>query len=449
MSKRNLILLIIFLVILSAVVFVSFSSFKQSSTQNSTSSGTNFISNFFPFGKSNTTTPSSTETPTDVSGYVAPVDTTTIPSTNKLQRVSNLQIAGYGVYMKERFKNVPVVTPDPSLTIPEGNTNKKTVKPTPPATEFVPALRYVEKATGNIYETFADNLDERKFSVTVIPQVYEAYFGNKGEAVVMRYLNDDGKTIETFTGSLPKEILGGDVSGNNEITGSFLPENISDLSMSFDALKIFYLFNTNNSAVGITAGVLGDKKSQVFTSPFTEWLSSWPNNKMITLTTKPSSNVPGYMYTVDPNAKNFTKILGNINGLTTLTSPSGKLVLYSDNNLSLNIYNIATKTPIPTGAKTLPEKCVWNNTSTIIYCAVPKFIDSGDYPDTWYQGEVSFNDEIWKIDAATGSASLVTDPSQLPGGEETDGIKLSLDDGENYLFFMNKSDYSLWELSLK
>jgi len=445
MSKRNLILLIILLIILSAVVFVSFSSYEQNSTKTNTSSGTNFVSNFFPFGKSNTTTPSSGETPADVSGYVS-TENTSVSSTNKLQRVSNLQIAGYGVYMKERFKTVAAVAPQAAV---DTTTTTVKTKPTAPLTEFAPALRYVEKATGNIYETFADSIDERKFSVTVIPEVYEAYFGNKGEAVVMRYLKDDGKTIETFTGSLPKEILGGDVSGNNEVTGSFLPENISDLSISPDALKLFYLFNVNDGVVGITSGILGDKKSQVFSSAFTEWLSSWPNNKMITLTTKPSSDVPGYMYTVDPSAKNFKKILGNIKGLTTLTSPNGKLVLYSDNNLSLNIYNTDTRMPISTGAKTLPEKCVWNSTSTIVYCSVPKFIDSGNYPDTWYQGEVSFSDEIWKIDAASGNASLITDPSQLPGGEDIDGIKLTLDDGENYLFFMNKSDYSLWELGLK
>ena len=95
-----------------------------------------------------------------------------------------------------------------------------------PATEFMPALRYVNKATGNIYQTFADKIDERKFSSTVVPKVYDAYFGNNGQSVIMRYLKDD-KTIETFIGALQKEYLGADSVGTNEVAGSFLPENIS------------------------------------------------------------------------------------------------------------------------------------------------------------------------------------------------------------------------------
>ena len=62
--------------------------------------------------------------------------------------------------------------------------------------------------------------------------------------------------------------------------------------------------------IGTTLNLLNNKRVQVFSSPFTEWLSLFPNNKMITLTTKPSSLVGGYMYAMDPNNKsyNFNKI---------------------------------------------------------------------------------------------------------------------------------------------
>jgi len=423
------------------------SSYKQKGGDQTDSGGTNFLSEFFPFGKSTTTTPPSVENPTDVSGYVPPA--TEEVSISKLKRVSDLQIAGFGVFMKERFKDVPIIAPAPATEgIEEVPPATKTSKPTPPQTEFVPALRYIEKLTGNIYQTFADKIDERKITTTLIPQVYEAYFGNKGESVVVRYLKNN-TIIETFIGSLPKEVLGGDILEDNQITGSFLPENISDLSFSPDTLKIFYLFNVNNSVAGVISGYLGDKKNQIFSSPFTEWLSFWPNSKMITLTTKPSSSVSGYMYAIDPSQKDFTKILSNIRGLTTLTSPNGKLVLYGDNNLSLKINNVETRETILVGLKTMPEKCVWNNTNTDIYCAVPKFINGENYPDSWYQGEVSFNDEIWKIDATNGNATFIADPSLSPSGENIDGIKLSIDDNENYLFFINKNDSYLWELDLR
>jgi hypothetical protein len=417
MSKRNFILIVIILVVIIAVIF-GFFYFYQPANKTDTTEGTNFFANFLPFGKSKTTTPIDTNQPVDVSGYVPPAETDI--STLKLKKISSFPIAGYGIFMKEKELGI-----------------------------FSPALRYVNKATGNIYQTFADRIDERKFSSTVVPKVYEAFFGNEGESVVMRYLKGDNKTIETFIGILQKEYLGADSIGTNEVTGSFLPENISDISVSPDASKIFYLFNIGDNTAGVIYSLETKTKTQVFDSPFTEWLSFWPNNKMITITTKPSFGVPGYMYAINPDNKNFNKILGGINGLTTLASPSGKMILYADNNLSLNIFNTETRNSNLLGVKTLPEKCVWGTVSDVVYCAVPKFVDRAQYPDSWYQGEVSFSDEIWKIDVTSGNTTMILDPISIENGEEIDGIKLNLDEGQNYLLFVNKKDSYLWELQLK
>ena len=451
MSKRNLILLTIILVAIVIITFGFFYFYQPISQTGDTTEGTNFFANFLPFGGSKNTTPTNTTPPVDVSGYEQPVTETEI-SNAILKKVSGFPVAGFGVFMKERFKDVPTVVPTQPIeqdTTNTTQTTKSAVKPTPPPTEFAPALRYMDKVTGNIYQTFADKIDERKFSSTIIPKVYEAYFGNKGESVVMRYLKTDNKTIETFVGTLQKEYLGADLAGTNEVVGSFLPENISDMSVSFDSSKIFYLFSLADNATGITYSLQTNTKVQVFDSSFTEWLSFWPNNKIITVTTKPSANVPGYMYSINPDSKDFNKILGGINGLTTLTSPNGKMVLYGDNNLSLSIFNTDTKNSNLIGIKTLPEKCVWGATSDVIYCAVPSLINQAQYPDSWYQGEVSFSDKIWKVDIKSGNTTMILDPILIEGGENIDGIKLTLDENQNYLFFVNKKDSYLWELSLK
>ena len=443
MSKRNFILLIIILVITVIAVF-GFLYFRQGTTApGEESTGTNFVSRFNPFGSNASTPKKTTEPPVDVSEYQPSLGEEI--SKMKLKKVSSMPIAGFGVFMKERLKEIPAPEVKKEGTTP--------VKPTPPPTEFMTALRFVSRATGNIYQSFADKIEERKFSGTIIPRVYEAYFGNRGESVVMRYLKEDNKTIETFVGTLPKEYLGGDTTEDNEIKGSFLPNNVKDISLSPDTSKIFYLFENEstlgNSMIGVTLSFSDNKKTQVFDSPFTEWISSWPTNKIITLSTKPSANVPGYMYNIDLDKKSFSKILGDINGLTTLQSPNGKLILYSDNNLSLNVYHTDTKNSDILGVKTLPEKCVWSKIGDVIYCAVPKALPFGEYPDTWYQGEISFSDQFWKIDVENGNATLLLDPITITGGEETDGIKLATDEGENYLFFVNKKDSFLWELELK
>ncbi|MEK7080822.1 MAG: hypothetical protein AAB902_00260, partial [Patescibacteria group bacterium] len=420
MSKRNLILLIIILIIVIIAVF-GFLYFRQGTTApGEKSQGTNFISRFNPFGNTSKPTPPTATPPVDISGY-QPGPGEEIQKI-KLKKVSSMPIAGFTIFTKERLKNVPIVAQTDTTTTPStdsgsstapattSTTKKTSTKPTPPLTEFALALRYVDKASGNIYQTFADKIEERKFSTTVIPKIYEAYFGNKGGSVVMRYLKTDGKTIETFVGNLPKEYLGADTTVTNEVKGSFLPEDIKDISLSPDAGSVFYLFNVGDNMVGTTLNLLNNKKVQIFVSPFTEWLSLWPNSKMITFTTKPSSGLPGYMYAMDPNNKNLNKIFGNINGLTTLASPNGKLVLYGNDNLSLNVYHLDTKVADPLGVKTLPEKCAWGKMSDVVYCAVPKSINVGQYPDVWYQGEISFSDQLWKIDIKSGNATMVLDP---------------------------------------
>jgi hypothetical protein len=265
-------------------------------------------------------------------------------------------------------------------------------------------------------------------------------------------LKPDERTIETFVGILPKEPLGAEQNGNNEIKGSFLPNNVKDISVSPDTSRIFYLFITGTSEenmIGTTLSFLNNRKVQIFDSPFTEWLSFWPSGNLITLSTKPSSSSPGYMYTMDSAGKNLTKVLGDVPGLITLTNPSGKTVLYSDSSLSLNLYNMDARNAILVPIRSLAEKCVWDKGGNFIYCAIPKQIGSGAYPDSWYQGEVSFNDEIWKIEAATGNTTLLANPASVPGGEEIDGVKLALDETESYLFFVNKKDSFLWKLDLK
>ncbi len=433
--------------VIIAALFLLFLYFRQSgTTPGEGNTGTNFISQFNPFGTKPTTGGGTTTPPIDVSGYQSNPGAET--NNSKLKEVSSMPIAGFTVFSKERL-SVPV----PTLPSPSGEVQKGTLpnKANLGSGTFAPAVRYVDEATGNIYQTFADKIAEQKFSATIIPKVYDAYFGNNGESVVMRYLKADEKTIETFVGILPKELLGTDTTGNNEVKGSFLPDNVEDIAVSPDTSKIFYLFkigdNPNERMAGVVLNLLNNKKIQVFDSPFTEWLSFWRANNAITLSTKPSASVPGYMYGMDSAGKNLTKVLGEINGLTTQESPNGKLILYGDSNLSLNIYNTDTRNSTLVGVKTLPEKCVWGSGNDIIYCAVPKSIDAGSYPDTWYQGETSFNDQIWKIDVKTGDAVMILDLAT--SGAEIDGIKLSLDKDGNYLFFVNKKDSFLWEFNLK
>ncbi len=437
MKKRNFILLIAILVLMALAVLVYFLAKGTPNTPSGEGGGViNFLSDLIPFGKKNKPPG---DQPIDISDYrdetIAEVGVLT------LTKVSSMPVAGYGSFQKERFVELPQVIPGSPQSQADPN-------PTAPPTEFVAALRYTDRATGNIFQTYADRINERKFIDMAIPKVGEAIYGNKASTVVVRYLRPDLETIASFVGRLPIDTLGADTT-SRKVEGSFLPENVTDLSWSSDMSEMLYLYDIQNNSIGIIADSAGENKQQIFDLPYTEWLSTWPNSDLITLTTKASGKFPGFMYTFSPSSKDFRKVLGEINGLTTLTSPNGIYVLYGNDNLDVSLYDMQTRERRALSVNTLPEKCVWGKDNITLYCAVPKLDELGSYPDSWYQGEVSFEDEIWKIDTGTFTETKILDLKDNTEKIELDAIKIGLSEDGDYLFFVNKKDSYLWELRLR
>ena len=79
-------------------------------------------------------------------------------------------------------------------------------------------VRYMDRATGNVYDTRVDTMKQTRLSNTTIPKVYEAMWGNGAETVLARYLKEDNATIETFIG---KVLPAGEDGGVGAIRGSF------------------------------------------------------------------------------------------------------------------------------------------------------------------------------------------------------------------------------------
>ncbi len=333
-------------------------------------------------------------------------------------------------------------------------------------------IRYVERATGHIFETKPEVLSSIEISNTTIPKIYDASFVKGGTAILYRYLDTDENTIETYYANLvlPKVATTSPSTSSGQATstkatstpaviatstttyqlvGSILPPNLFSLAISPAKDRIFYLQNTALGSTGVIALPDNTSKKQIFTNPLKEWLVNWSGTNTIFLTTKPSGGVAGYLFSLNVNAGTFTKIFGNVAGLTVLPSPDLTSILYSANNgsnFSLNVYTPANGLSSGVSLKTLPEKCIWSEKMTaVVYCAVPLAVPSGSYPDVWYQGAVSFTDNIWKINVRTGDRTLVAQPNQLTR-VSMDATNLTLDPNENYLMFTNKKDLTLWNL---
>lgn len=316
------------------------------------------------------------------------------------------------------------------------------------------AVRYIERGLGHIFTTPLSTYVESRIVNETRSRLSEALWGNNGKSVAVRYLDENDGIIKTqilnIGASSPSSTQGTSTEALSEflnIEEIFLPDYIPFMAVAEDGSdKLFYLENGDTFSTGSLSTLKNTGVTAIFSSSFTEWLPQFPNQKLVTLTTRPSSKVLGHLFFVDTKTKALTKVLSNINGLTTLTSRDGNSVLYAeikDGAPELAVYDVLKKETRVLASQTLPEKCAWGAKSVVVYCAVPQTLPNAEYPDQWYQGLLSFSDDIWKIDTKTGVAEKILTPSDLRA-PSLDIINLTLSSDDTYLLFMNKVTGTPW-----
>ncbi|MBU4480117.1 hypothetical protein KKG48_01580 [Patescibacteria group bacterium] len=358
---------------------------------------------------------------TNINNNIPAPDDKKIEELPKLRKISNSPVAGFFSFQNEK--------------------NKEEI-----------LIRYIEKATGHIYEANDFSSSKKRISNTTIPKIQEALWLDKSSFVI-RYL-DDFDNIKTFFAQINEteetsKTDGKTINEEEKIEGVFLQNDIQQVVKAGD--QIFYLIKNTEGSRGILSDTNGEKKIEIFNSPLTELLVQRPKKGLLAFTTKPSVFASGYLYFFDTKTEEMRKILGLKKGLTTSISSDGEKILFSestDSSFTLNLYNIEDNSSEKIVLATLPEKCVWAENNQIVYCGVPTKIAKGEYPDEWYQGVISFTDDIWKIDLENQIAEILVSVKELEGAQ-IDLIKPALSHNERFLFFVNKKDSSLWSLELK
>ncbi|MEK7585663.1 MAG: hypothetical protein AAB477_00275 [Patescibacteria group bacterium] len=443
MPRKTIIIFITVFILIGGGVLGYYYYTSKSGTNNGSTDSTGY-NQFNPFGNnqgadSSSNTNGDQNTSDTIGGNGEVVEDGGLPQVLKLHKITDFAVAGATYFEEERLIPETVVAEPEQVVEPSPKTKAKIVvkKPVAPKFEIVPSLRYVERVTGHIYQMYLDNKVESKISNSTIPSIYEATWDSKATSVIYRYLAEDNKTINSFMAT-----LGG-------AKGEFLPTNITSVSLSPDGTKFFYLTKVPGSVIGYTRAFGEDKISKVFNSPFSEWLSQWASPQKIFLTTKPSSSVGGSLFMLNIGTGSMSKVLGGVLGLTTLANPDGSAVLYNSSTSSgpmLQVMNIDKHTTLDIFTYGLPEKCIWSLDKINIYCAVPNEISGKDYPDTWYQGRISFDDHFVKINTETQSTTEILDSVNETA---VDATNLFLSKKEDTLFFINKKDSTLWSLDLK
>ncbi|MEI7689215.1 MAG: hypothetical protein WCI91_03475 [Candidatus Nomurabacteria bacterium] len=357
---------------------------------------------------------------------------------SRFHKITEFAVSG-AAYFEEK-KEIPAVVDNTVITpITTTKTTKNKLVAPPvsiPNYEVTPSIRYVEKATGHIYQMNLKTRAQGEISNSTVPGVYEAIFGNGANSVIYRYPSTDNKSITSFVSSLTNK------------NSSFLASDITSISLSPDKNSYFSLIKNIKGVAGTVSNFNDVKTSNIFTSSFSEWLPQWVTNQSIYITTKPSYLVNGDIFNLDIQSGTLTKILGGIPGLTTLTSGDGKSFLFGaslNTGPKLNVYNINGRISIDLKIYGLPEKCVWSSDNINVYCAVPNTIIGNQFPDIWYKGLVSFDDKFVKINTNNQDiATLANSSSEIP----VDATNLFLSKNEDGLFFINKKDGTLWKFDL-
>lgn len=302
------------------------------------------------------------------------------------------------------------------------------------------SIRFVARHNGYVYEIKNEEAPIQ-ISNIYIPNIYEAYFADGNKTVVVRFLRDDDRTVATY--SIPIPELNPD-NTRTQKEGVYFPDGISALAISPDSKYVSYLQYTKDGSVVSVSNTANQNKKLFFKSPFREWLLQW-QNKNIYVQTKALSSESGYLYRIDSAAKRLVRVLADIKGLTTSVSPGESYVLASESGadgFSTSILNTATGARKVVPAMLLPEKCSWMSADRAV-CAGNEAVPSGQYPDDWYRGLISFKDKFYILDARIG---LLT-PLSTDADGTFDAINLSVDESQRLLYFMDKPTGYLWQVS--
>ncbi|MES2060080.1 MAG: hypothetical protein V4438_03555, partial [Patescibacteria group bacterium] len=201
-------------------------------------------------------------------------------------------------------------------------------------------VRYMDRASGHVFDIRTDSPAALEISNTTIPKVYDAIFTPDGNSIITRLLSEaNPDQILTYFVSMKDKKTGiasstnenktvGDIgtlskTGLKETSGTYLAPDIKEIALSPSGSKILSLYDTADGGKLAVSAPSGSSEKTVFTHPLREWLLNFAGESKVILTTKPSGNVNGFAYSLDLASGGLTKVMGDIAGLTVLPNKDG------------------------------------------------------------------------------------------------------------------------------
>ncbi len=312
----------------------------------------------------------------------------------------------------------------------------------PNGTTSVRYHKNIPENLGHLFERRADGSNEEtRIANFTIPQILRVVWAPDGKRAVIFY-NLDGQIRKLLA----------DYSATTTRT-NFLPDTVSDAAFSPDSKSLAFINDLPASPQGggdsqnifIASSDFKNQK-KVFDNNVPGFEISWPAPDLISLKTKSSMALTGFLYALDPKTGSLSKIAEG-RGLDAAWNVDGSGAIFSTvssggDMLNLKFADIKTGEIKDLGVKTIAEKCAFLKTlKSVAYCGVPKN-SQNQLPDAWWQGKISFTDDFVAVDTSV-TEPLFFVPTQL---DITSPKPLAND---SYLLFRDKSSGNLWGLKLK
>lgn len=304
-------------------------------------------------------------------------------------------------------------------------------------------VKYFKRATGHLYQIDQEGRtpEERLSNLTIAGANDAMWSPNKNHAVV-NFLTDS--TLKHFAISYQATSSRGEGVASQ---GVFLPAEVADVVFSYKDERMAYLLPTGTVSTLFVASSDGSGQKGIFTTPLSQLNIMWAGDD-ISIAEKSSGLAPSFLQRVALNGSSRV-IARDIEGLDIQWNAQGTFAIISrtslrGRNLATQIINTKGEIIAQMPFATMGSKCAWSRLEEeTVYCAAPRALPPATYPDAWWQGVVSFSDDLWRAHVTSGEADHIFSERDF------DMVNLFLSEAEDRLFFLNKKDSTLWTLRLE
>lgn len=334
---------------------------------------------------------------------------------------------------------------EPVINTDRPNLRQLTTKPVAgfreinePITDELPTIFYVEMGTGHIYSIDLENGDEKRVSATTVAGTNVADISPTGEYAVFGKRNNT-KYFPVVIGEI----------GTSTDTDIIELTSTADQFYISDENELLYTTKNLSRLAGHSYDLETNTNRLLFELPFYEATIQWGEDANDThyAYPNPSSQLEGYLYQI--NSGNTTRLHAAGFGLSALANDDIIAFNVAEEQIYKgHILNRETNEKTQASWVMMPEKCTISKTTPVLICAEDDEAQlSPNFPDDWYQGEVSFKDSLWVISGDDLSARLLVDTFE-ESGREIDVINMSIGNSTKAVYFINKNDNTLWMYEL-